>query len=323
MQTSSEIITAAYLLSRSEVVAIPTETVYGLAANAYDDVAVQKIFDVKKRPAYDPLILHTNSICRVEEFAHWSTPEAIALARAFWPGPLTLLLPRNHLVSNLVTSGNPDVAVRIPNHPLTLQLLSILDFPLAAPSANPFGYISPTCSHHVAAQLGDSISFILDGGMCDVGLESTIVGFPEGVPTIYRLGGLSVEAIESVIGKVVLKPHSCSNPAAPGMLQSHYAPRKPLYMARPLSGTFTPERTGFLAMNIFFEGIPYYNQVLLSPRFDLNEAAHNFFAGLRTLDALDIDIIYGEWAPEYGLGPAINDRLKRASVQLPCAAIYG
>lgn len=312
---------AAYLLNSSELVAIPTETVYGLAANAYDSFAVQKIFEVKRRPAYDPLILHTNCISRVEEFAYWTTPGAAALARAFWPGPLTLLLPKKNIVSDLVTSGSPNVAVRIPNHPLTQYLLSLLSFPVAAPSANPFGYISPTCSQHVAAQLGTKIPFILDGGMCGVGLESTIVGFPDGIPTIYRLGGLSIEDIESVVGKVILKPHSSSNPAAPGMLQSHYAPRKPLIMNQPMVGYFNPERTGYLAMSALCEDIPYYNQILLSPGLNLREAAHNFFAALRTLDSMDIDVIYGEWAPNYDLGKAINDRLKRASTKLQNACM--
>src|ERR1035437_8374682 len=196
---------AKQILQEGGLVAIPTETVYGLAANALNKDAVFKIIEAKNRPHFDPLIIHTDSIEKVKlhvsDFPQW----AQQLANAFWPGPLTLLLPKKNSIPDLVTSGLPQVAVRIPNHPLTLQLLKSLDFPLAAPSANPFGYVSPTNAEHVAAQLQGSVDYILDGGPCDVGIESTIVGFEDGKITIYRLGGLAIEDIEKLVGKVQVK----------------------------------------------------------------------------------------------------------------------
>jgi L-threonylcarbamoyladenylate synthase len=192
---------AKSLLMQGDLVAIPTETVYGLAGNALDPEAVALIFETKNRPSFDPLILHTSSIGRVEDFVS-SFPEKLKiLAESFWPGPLTLLLPRKSVVPDLVTSGLDRVAVRVPKHPLTLALLESLDFPLAAPSANPFGYISPTRPEHVEAQLGEKIPYILDGEACDVGLESTIVGLEEDEIVIYRLGGLEISAIEKLVGR--------------------------------------------------------------------------------------------------------------------------
>jgi L-threonylcarbamoyladenylate synthase len=304
---------AKALLEAGKVVGIPTETVYGLAANALDPDAVLTIFRVKNRPAFDPLIIHTDSLEKVARFVKDLPEAAQALAKAFWPGPLTLLLTRQPVIPDLVTSGLPTVAVRIPNHPLTRALLSSLDFPLAAPSANPFGYISPTTAQHVANQLGDQIPYILDGGPANIGLESTIVGFEDDIPTIYRLGGLAQEVIEQVVGPVAVRSHSTSNPKAPGMLSSHYAPRKPVYLVRP--GAYPPPapRSGALVFRESFGGITDANQRTLSPTGDLNEAAKNLFAYLRELDQLDIDQIYAELLPSAGLGHAINDRLRRAA----------
>ena len=237
------------------------------------------------------------------------------LAEVGWPGPLTLLLPKRDLIPDLVTSGLPTVAVRIPAHPLTLSLLESLNFPLAAPSANPFGYISPTTARHVADQLGDQVPYILDGGPAQVGLESTIVGFENAVPVIYRLGGMTPEQIEQLIGPVTIRTHSTSNPQAPGMLSSHYAPRKPLVLLA--TGTTPPpgERTGALAFREPFGGLRSENQRVLSPTGNLAEAAKNLFAHLRALDSLDLDVLYAEPLPNTGLGQAMNDRLRRASVR--------
>ncbi|GAB3755737.1 L-threonylcarbamoyladenylate synthase [Spirosoma pomorum] len=306
--------TAKALLEAGKVVGIPTETVYGLAANALDPDAVLTIFRVKNRPAFDPLIVHTDSLDKVTRFVTELPEAAQKLAATFWPGPLTLLLPRQPIISDLVTSGLPTVAVRIPNHPLTRSLLQSLDFPLAAPSANPFGYISPTTAQHVADQLGDQIPYILDGGPANVGLESTIVGFEEDIPTIYRLGGLSQEAIEQVVGPVALRSHSTSNPKAPGMLSSHYAPRKPVYLVQPGTTPTPAPRSGALVFRELFGGIADDNQRTLSPTGNLNEAAKNLFAYLRELDQLAVDHIYAELLPGEGLGHAINDRLRRAAV---------
>jgi L-threonylcarbamoyladenylate synthase len=210
---------AKALLERGELVAIPTETVYGLAGNALDANAVTKIFQVKNRPHFDPLIVHVADFSSAESFVEEIPIAAKKLAERFWPGPLTILLKRKQLIPDLVTSGLETVGIRCPDHSLTNQLLQSLSFPLAAPSANPFGYISPTQPSHVNDQLGGKVKYILDGGECKVGIESTIIGFDQTRPTIYRMGGLSIEEIESIIGKVNVQLHSTSNPKAPGQLR--------------------------------------------------------------------------------------------------------
>jgi L-threonylcarbamoyladenylate synthase len=240
--------------------------------------------------------------------------KAKKLAQKFWPGPLTLLLPKKPIVPDLVTSGLDTVAVRIPKHPLLLELLSELSFPLAAPSANPFGYISPTKAAHVDQQLGDKIPYILDGGECEVGIESTILGFENDEVIVYRLGGLDINEIESVIGPVVLMPHSSSDPKAPGMLKSHYAPRKPLHLDHREALAGGPDNAGYLLFSGYIEGIDKTYQRILSPKGDLKEAAHNLFAYLRELDSMPVSEIRAELVPMHGLGLAINDRLQRASV---------
>ena len=225
-EISNSIQQAQALLEAGQVIGIPTETVYGLAANALNPEALAKIFEVKNRPSFDPLIVHIAYPSEVDKYASVFAGPARDLALKFWPGPLTLLLPKKPIIPHLATSGLDTVGLRCPNHPLALALLRQLKFPLAAPSANPFGYVSPTNAQHVQNQLGERIPFILDGGASTVGLESTIVGFESGTPVIYRLGGLSVEAIEAVVGKVEVKLYSSSNPKAPGQLTSHYSPQK-------------------------------------------------------------------------------------------------
>ncbi|MFD2569254.1 L-threonylcarbamoyladenylate synthase [Spirosoma soli] len=306
---------AKSFLEAGKVVGIPTETVYGLAANALSPDAVLTIFRVKQRPVFDPLIVHTHSLDKVPQFVTDIPEPARKLAEAFWPGPLTLLLPKRDLIPDLVTSGLPTVAVRIPGHPMTLDLLRSIDFPLAAPSANPFGYISPTTAQHVADQLGDQVPYILDGGPSSVGLESTIVGFEAGKPTVFRLGGMALDQLEAVIGPVDVRNHSTSNPKAPGMLSSHYAPRKSLILLAPGQSPQPGERVGALAFREPFGGINVNFQRILSPTGDLNEAAKNLFAHLRSLDAIDVDVIYAEPLPNQGLGWAMNDRLRRASTR--------
>jgi L-threonylcarbamoyladenylate synthase len=308
---------AAELLSQGQLVAIPTETVYGLAANALDSRAVLSIFETKNRPTFDPLIVHADSLKSLSKYVLDLPEPARRLAEAFWPGPLTLVLPKGAMIADLVTAGLSTVAVRVPNHLLTLELLRSLDFPLAAPSANPFGYISPTAASHVAAQLGEAIPYILDGGECRIGIESTIVGFQNGLPIVLRLGGLPLEAIEEVVGiKLSTTLHSSSNPLAPGMLKSHYAPRKPLYLTTRdcvLQEVAKPERGGlFFANGTDLDGLN--NSLVLSPTGDFREAAHHLFGYLRYLDTLPIREIWVEKLPDQDLGRAINDRLLRASV---------
>jgi L-threonylcarbamoyladenylate synthase len=305
---------AVRLLKENEVIGLPTETVYGLAGNAFEVAAVTKIFEVKNRPTFDPLIVHTSDFERINEFVSEIPAKAKLLAKHFMPGPLTLLLPKKNTISDLVTSGLDTVAVRIPNHPLAIELLQNLDFPLAAPSANPFGYISPTSAQHVDNQLGTKIKYILDGGECSVGIESSIIGFSGNEAIIYRKGGLAIEAIEAIIGKVKIEEHSSSNPKAPGMLKSHYAPRTPLLLSDKYNRN-TKKNIGYLAFQTKHPDILIENQLVLSPNGDLNEAAKNLFSFMRKLDAMKFDIIYTELVPEIGLGRAINDRIKRATSQ--------
>lgn len=306
---------AANLLRSEKLVAIPTETVYGLAGNALSETAVTEIFNVKNRPVFDPLIVHSATFQEAQKYLKEIPPLAERLAAHFMPGPLTLLLPKNDRISDLVTAGSDLVAFRVPNHPLALQLLDLLEFPLAAPSANPFGYISPTSAQHVADQLGEKIPYILDGGVCQVGLESTIVGFVEDKITVFRKGGVAIEAIEKLVGKVDVIAHSSSNPLAPGMLKSHYAPRTPVRIGdlNRLVETSEGKNFGLISFNTFFDQAPVGKQVILSPSGDFSEAARNLFSGMRYLDGLGLEVIFVELLPEKDLGRAINDRLRRAA----------
>ncbi|RMG70137.1 MAG: L-threonylcarbamoyladenylate synthase, partial [Bacteroidetes bacterium] len=238
------------------------------------------------------------------------------LAKACWPGPLTLLLPRTERIPDLVTAGKPRVAIRIPRHPLTLALLQQLDFPLAAPSANPFGYISPTEAAHVAAQLGNRIPYILDGGAAGIGVESTIVGMDEreGQVEVFRLGGMALEDIEALVGPVSLRKGHTEDPTASGMLKSHYAPGTRLQIGNPaaLLPGLAGQRVGVLAFRQA-PALPVAMIEVLSPRGDLGEAAQRLFGAMRRLDAARLDHIIAEPVPDHGLGRAINDRLQRAS----------
>ena len=305
-------------LANGELVAIPTETVYGLAGNALNERAVASIFEVKQRPSFDPLIVHTNSLGKVRGFVNDIPETALTLAAEFWPGPLTMILKRKPLIPDLVTSGLDTVAVRIPRHPITLQLLEKLDFPLAAPSANPFGYVSPTTAAHVEAQLGAKIPYILDGGASHVGVESTIVSFEGEVPTVLRLGGLSVEDLERCIGKVKVNPHSSSQPVAPGMLKSHYAPRKTFELIDSPKDFKLGENKhiAVLGFDTYLAGVDRSAQRLLSPQGDLNEAASRLFGFMRELDEVEgLEKIVALKVPNEGLGRAINDRLSRAAAK--------
>lgn len=305
---------AKALLERGELVAIPTETVYGLAGNALNEKAVVKIFTVKNRPSFDPLIVHVPNLSSVTQFAENIPEKARQLAEQCWPGPLTLLLKKKQIIPDLVTSGLDEVAIRCPHHPLTLKLLDILDFPLAAPSANPFGYVSPTTPEHVNEQLGDKISYILDGGPCRIGIESTIAGFQQDTPVIFRLGGLSIEDIESKIGKVDVQINTASDPKAPGQLKSHYAPHKKLMIGNIEQFMNEHEGVNFGVLS-FQKDHHTSHQLILSPSGNLEEAAQNLFSYLRMLDKMPVEVVFTEFVPEQGLGKAINDRLRRAAAE--------
>jgi L-threonylcarbamoyladenylate synthase len=308
-----DIYQAKLLLENNELVGMPTETVYGLAGNALSTRAISKIFEAKDRPFFDPLIVHVANLEAANKYVANIPAQAKKLADCFWPGPLTLLLKKKNNIPELATAGLDTVGMRCPNHPLTLQLLSVLDFPLAAPSANPFGYISPTRATHVNQQLGSKIEYILDGGDCNIGLESTIVGFENEKPTIYRMGGLSIEQIEAVVGAVNIEINSSSNPTAPGQLKSHYAPSKKLFIGN--TQTNCENGIGVLAFKMPSPFISLENQRILSPTGNLVEAAQNLFSFLRELDQLNIKSILAEEVPDVGLGRAINDRLRRAAAQ--------
>ncbi|MGZ4037382.1 MAG: L-threonylcarbamoyladenylate synthase, partial [Bacteroidia bacterium] len=281
-----DILYAAELLKTGQLVAIPTETVYGLAANALDPLAIASVFEVKKRPFFDPLIVHTFSLEKARDYVNAIPAPLLKLAQHFWPGPLTLLLPKKELIPDLVTSGSSKVAIRVPAHELALKLLKAVDFPLAAPSANPFGYISPTQPEHVARQLGKEINYILDGGACEVGLESTIVGLEGDTICIYRLGGLPREAIEALSGNVELRLNVSGDPKAPGQLTSHYAPAKPLLIGDvgQLLKANPGKKTAVLSFGKkeFSEKIDL--QLCLSETGNMKEAAANLFSALRQLD---------------------------------------
>jgi L-threonylcarbamoyladenylate synthase len=304
---------AIELLNAGQVVGMPTETVYGLAANALDPKAASQIYAVKQRPSFDPLIIHTSDLDRVGDYVQGIPDVFQEIMTHHMPGPLTVLLEKKNIVPDLTTSALRHVAVRIPSHPLTLRLLAKLDYPLAAPSANPFGYISPTSAEHVSNQLGDKIPYILDGGLCTVGLESTIIGMVDGTPMIYRKGGMSVEQIRSYIPDIAVKAYSTSNPAAPGMLKSHYAPTIPISIVHQYSQG--AEHTGFIT---FGEPVSLgigSKQLELSPSRDYAEAARNLFSFMRELDQLTLTRIEVKLLPEQDLGIAINDRLRRATAK--------
>ncbi len=311
-EIGTDLARAKDLLTQGELVAIPTETVYGLAGNALNADAVARIFEVKERPSFDPLIVHVPSISSISLYTTSIPNKAALLAAKFWPGPLTLLLPKKNIIPSLVTSGLDTVGLRCPNHPITRALLQQLPFPLAAPSANPFGYISPTSAMHVNAQLGNRIPYILDGGPCEVGIESTIVGFEGDHVIIHRLGGIAVEQIEEVVGAVTVRIHSTSNPQAPGQLASHYAPRKPLILGSlpALLNVHAHQRVGVLSFQTDYQ---QSHQCVLSRSGSLREAAQQLFTALRELDEKDVELILAERVPDVGLGRAINDRLQRAA----------
>jgi len=306
----TDIYLAKSFLELGGLVAIPTETVYGLAANALNEGSVLNIFKSKKRPLFDPLIMHLTSFDQVEKYCQNIPEKAKLLAQQFSPGPITFLLPKKNNVPDLITSGLPKVAIRIPNHPLTLNLLNQIDFPLAAPSANPFGYISPTKAEHVFKQLGNEIDYILDGGECSVGIESTIVEFEEDKIIIHRLGGLSIEQLQQ-FGEVELRLNQSSNPSAPGKLKTHYSPRKPLIIGNIefLLNEYNSKKTAVLSFQKKYTA----NNLVLSEKGDFSEAAKNLFSFLRELDESDSEIIISEFLPDTFLGKAINDRLKRAA----------
>lgn len=313
---SKDIDKAIQILNLDGLVAIPTETVYGLAGNIYSATAVKRIFDLKQRPSYNPLIVHIGSIEQLHDLVQDIPEKAKILADKFWPGPLTMVLKKKEIVPDTVTAGKDTVAVRIPNHPVTLELLQLLDFPLAAPSANLFGLISPTQAEHVADYFKDDLPMILDGGNCQNGIESTIIGFENNEAVLYRLGSLSVEDIEDAIGSIKIKNKKEESPDAPGMLSKHYAPKTPTFLEEDVATLIKKNKEKKIGLLLFDKPLEteiVYHQEIVSKNRDLKEAASNLYAALHRLDKMNLDIIIAQKFPDYGLGKSINDRLTRAA----------
>lgn len=304
-------------LNQGELIGLPTETVYGLAANVFNSKAVANIFTTKQRPTTNPLIVHVASISQARALVKRFPEKADLLAKQFWPGPLTLILPKNQSVSHAVTANQENVAIRIPNHPAAINLLNQLDFPLVAPSANPFNRISPTTAAHVDDYF-PSI-YTLDGGACQSGVESTIVGFEGNEVVLLRHGAISIESIEACVGRILNRTGATEHASLPGQHKKHYAPScelivtyEPLFMLSAVK----QKKVGILwYKTIQIESIHVDVNLVLAPTGDLAEAAKNLFAALHTMDQMGLDLIIVERLPAYGLGITINDRLDRAATK--------
>lgn len=310
---------AAEILEEGGIVGMPTETVYGLAANALSARAVAKVFEAKKRPWFDPLIVHIPSVDYLEQLVLEIPPAAQVLAKAFWPGPLTLVLPKRDTVPDLVTAGMSTVAIRVPAHPVAQELLRACSFPLAAPSANLFGRVSPTSSLDVLDQLEGRIDGVVEGGTCEIGVESTIVDLSGPHARLLRPGGVSREDIETLIGPLVTGDSFAGADGkampAPGTCKRHYSPDTPIQFVDSAS---IPEdcRAGLIAFGPRKgrrQG--FVKMVNLSEAGDLHEAASHLYAALRQMDLCGLDFVVVERIPETGLGLAINDRLRRAAAR--------
>ncbi len=286
MKETQLILQAARIIQKGGIVAFPTETVYGLGANVFNPLAVARIFEVKRRPYFDPLIVHVANPDNVSKLVKEIPSNAKKLIESFWPGPLTVVLLKGEDIPDIVTAGLPTVAIRMPSHPMALSLIKESNCPIAAPSANPFGYLSPTTADHVREQLGDQVDLILDGGPCPVGVESTIVSFLEEEPRLLRPGGLSLEEIESIIGKVKISPIEGDRPSAPGMLPKHYAPRTPIVLNWNDKNLdiYKNKKVGLLAFREPRNNLKFSQVEVLSKKGDIRQAAANLFAAIRRLD---------------------------------------
>lgn len=313
---STDIQLAVSILQGEGIIGLPTETVYGLAGNIFSERAISQIYEVKQRPHFNPLIVHLKSAADLEKVARDVPAQAYALADAFWPGPLTLVLKKQPNIPDYITAGKDTVAVRVPNHPTALALLEQLDFPLAAPSANPFSTISPTSAQHVTQYFGDRIPMVLDGGECQRGIESTIIGFEEQGPVLYRHGSLSVVEIERILGPLPVKNTNNQSPEAPGMLLKHYSPKTKFILTEQVSTvleSLSDQKIGLITFNKTIQHPAVISCEILSTQSDMQEAASRLYAVMHRLDTLGLDVIIAERLPNEGLGLSINDRMQRAS----------
>ncbi|MCK9210977.1 MAG: L-threonylcarbamoyladenylate synthase [Ignavibacteriaceae bacterium] len=304
---------AAEIIRKGGLVAFPTETVYGLGADGLNSVAVAKIFEVKNRPTFNPLILHIENIDRLNTVCEIPGDKVHDLIEEFWPGPLTLVLPKKTNVPEIVTAGLDTVAVRMPDNLIALELIKESDTPIAAPSANLFGQLSPTRAGHVQKQLGDKIDMILDGGKCSIGIESTILLIENDDVTLLRPGAIPLESIREIIGEIKLFPKRSEHPNAPGQLAFHYSPQTPILMLTVENiEKHKDEKIGA----IFFKGndskFNFEKEIILSNNGSLSEAAANLFSTLHKLDDLQLDCILIEPFPLEGLGVALMDRIQKA-----------
>jgi len=313
---TTDINLAIMALQNDDIIGLPTETVYGLAGNIYSEKAIKKIFETKKRPFFNPLIVHIKNIDYLDVVAQNIPAKALLLAQHFWPGPLTLLLDKRADVPNIVTADKPTVAVRIPNHPMALVLLQQLNFPLAAPSANPFTTISSTTAQHVKEYFDKDLDIILDGGECTKGIESTIVGFTGDDVIIYRLGAITETDLEKIVGEVSIYIGQDDKPIAPGMLLKHYSPKtKTVLLENDVNlqlNNLAIKKIGALVFNKKIDDERIVEQEILSEASNLEEAAKNLYAALHRLDKSNVDIILIALLPNEGIGKSINDRLRRA-----------
>jgi L-threonylcarbamoyladenylate synthase len=316
MDNSELLSQAVETLRRGGIVALPTETVYGLAANAEDELAVRRVFAIKGRPSTHPLIVHVARAEALDSWARRVPEEARRLAAAFWPGPLTLVLPRSTRATDAITGGQDTVAVRVPRHPLALAVLDALGGGVAAPSANRFGKVSPTTAEHVRADLGDEVDLILDGGPCTVGLESTIVDVSGDAPAVLRPGGLPVEEVERVLGRPV-PVRTSSSVRVSGSLASHYAPRAGVLLAEPGEVAERVEALRAQGRNVGVLGPPGLPLPGGVPRYDVPEdpagAARVLYTRLREADQQGHDVLVACLPRAEGLGLAVRDRLSRAA----------
>jgi L-threonylcarbamoyladenylate synthase len=312
---SKDIKKAVQLLTEEQLVAIPTETVYGLAGNIFSEKAIKSIFSTKQRPFFNPLIVHISSVKSLSGLVTHVPKKAKLLAAAFWPGSMTLVLKKSSTIPDIITAGKGTVAVRVPDHPVTLELLRKLPFPLAAPSANPFGSISPTKPAHVENYFRNSIKMVLDGGSCANGIESTIIGFENEEPVIYRLGALPLEEIEAVVGKISIKNKKEEKPDAPGMLARHYAPKTSTFLVDDVAAEIKKNTGKKMGVLVFKSSLNNENitEIILSKNGSLQEAASRLYSAMHDLDSKNLDLIIAERFSEFGLGKSINDRLQRAT----------
>ncbi len=313
--TKENIKKAAEIIRSGGLVAFPTETVYGLGADGLNPIAAAKIFEVKERPAFNPLILHIADLEQFYELTNIHANHIEEVIHKFWPGALTLVVPKKDIVPEIITSGQSYVAVRMPDHPVALELIRQSKTPIAAPSANKFSMLSPTSAKHVKKQLGDNIDMILDGGPCKIGVESTIIKVNKDSYELLRPGGIELEQIEKVVGKVIVIPkHKDTIPVAPGMLPYHYAPETPLdFLTKTNLKKYEGKKIGALFFKENKTGHHFGIEKILSPGGNLKEASANLFAYLHELENERLDVILTEKFPDKGLGRAIMDRLNKAA----------